>query len=242
MSGPVRYGPTRVFGPAFNRAEPLPRAMSVTVLVDDREPDSVAATLRRHPDVAAVEVRRLDAGDIVVGDAGFERKTVGDYLGSALGRTGTDLESQVAALTEAREHAYVLVEGTMADLEAHWPGVAAASIRGTVASITARYGVPVVPCGDLERLVDVAVRLGRKHGASPSARPLPTGAVPSRSEPVAKRMYGCIEGVGPATADALYEAFPTVESLVAAEEADLLAVEGVGPARAAAIRAALGEE
>ncbi|WP_459193101.1 helix-hairpin-helix domain-containing protein [Halosimplex sp. J119] len=215
--------------------------MSVTALVDDREPDAVAAAVRAHPDVAAVDVCRLDAGDIVIGAVGFERKAVGDYLGSALGRTGTDLEAQVAALDEACEHAYVLVEGTWADLEAHWPGVAEASIRGSAASVTARFGVPVVPCGDLERLVDVAVRLARKHAEAPSARPLPTSAVPSRAEPVAKRMYGCIDGVGPTTAQALYEAFPTVESLVAADESELLAIEGVGPTRAEAIRVAFRE-
>ncbi|MFC7196504.1 helix-hairpin-helix domain-containing protein [Halosimplex aquaticum] len=85
----------------------------------------------------------------------------------------------------------------------------------------------------------MAVRLARKHAEAPSTRPLPTSAVPSRSEPVAKRMYGCIDGVGPTTAAALYEAFPTVESLLAADESELLAVEGVGATRAAAIRAAL---
>lgn len=214
-------------------------ASSVSVIVDDREPRSVVETFRAHPEVADVTVRRLDAGDVVAAGVGFERKTVGDYLGSAMGRRGSDLADQVRRMSESYDHAYVLLEGTIANLEAHWPGVPVASIRGTLASITARTGVPVIPCGDRERLVDVAVRIARKHVEDPSPKPLGRSAVRSRDEPTSKRMYGCIEGIGPGTAEALYEQFPTVESLVAADEEELLAVDGVGPVRAAAILAAL---
>lgn len=213
--------------------------MDVSVTVDDREPDAVAAVFRAHSDVESVAVARLDAGDVVIGDAGFERKTVGDYLGSAMGRTGTDLEDQVRRLVGSYDHPYVLLEGDLADAEAQWPAASDASVRGSVASITARFGVPVLPCGDRERLVDLAVRLARKHVEPPSRRPLSPGAVPSLDEPVTKRMYGCIEGIGPATAAALYEAYPTVDALLSASEADLLEIDGIGPGRAATVYAAL---
>jgi ERCC4-type nuclease len=108
-----------------------------------------------------------------------------------------------------------------------------------MASVTARYGTPVIPCSDRRRLVDFAIRLGRKHVEEPSRRPLPMGSVPSRSEPTAKRMYGCIEGIGPELADALYEAYPTVAELVAADREALTAVEGIGEMRARRILAAL---
>lgn len=213
--------------------------MSVSVTVDDREPPAVAAALRAHPDVEAVEVRRLLAGDIVIGSVGFERKTCEDYLRSALGRLGSDLEGQVGKMAEAYDHAYVLLEGDIADVETCWPGTPDASVRGSLASITARFGVPVIPCGTAERLVDMAVRIARKHTEEPSARPLPVGAVSDRTEPIAKRMYGCIEGIGPDTAEALYEAFPTIESALAAGEEQLRAIDGVGPKRAEAVYAAL---
>ncbi|WP_226011461.1 helix-hairpin-helix domain-containing protein [Halomicrobium salinisoli] len=216
--------------------------MAVEVIVDDREPAGLVAALRDHPDVDAVAVRRLESGDVVSGPVAVERKTPGDYLRSALGRRGSDLEAQVRAMNEAYEHAYVLIEGDLADVEARWPDVPGAAVRGSLASITARLGAPVVPCGDRERLVDVAVRLVRKHTESPSTRSLPSGAVPGRDEPTAKRMYGCIDGIGPETASRLYEAFPTVESLLAASREDLEAVDGVGPRRAAAIDDALRTE
>jgi len=215
--------------------------MSVSAVVDDREPSAVAAALRDHADVDAVEVRRLGAGDIVVRDVAFERKTCDDYLQSTIGRAGSDLESQVRQMNEAYHHSYVLLEGDLREVESRRPGVPDASVRGTVASITARFGTPVIPCGDGDRLVDVAVRLARKHTEDPSARALPNGAVTSKTEPVAKRMYGCIEGVGPGTAETLYEAFPTVQSLAAATEEELMAVEGVGPKRAASIYDAFRE-
>lgn len=209
--------------------------MVVSVVVDDREPREVIAAFETHPDVATVEVRRLATGDIVAGNVGFERKTSADYLQSALGRYGSDLREQVRKLSESYEHAYLLVEGDLADVEEHRPGVAAASVRGSMASITARLGVPVFLCGNRERLVDVAVRLVRKHDEEPSARPLSPGAVTGRTEPITKRIYGCIEGVGPGTATSLYETYPTVEAIVDATEEELRSVDGVGPKRAAAI-------
>ena len=213
--------------------------MSVSVTVDDREPPAVAAALRAHSDVEAVEVRRLPAADIVIGEVGFERKTCEDYLRSALGRLGSDLEEQVGKMTEAYEHAYVLLEGDIADVEACWPATPDASVRGSIASITARFGVPVIPCGGADRLVDLAVRLARKHVEDPSARPLPVSAVTGRTEPIAKRMYGCIEGIGPGTAAALYDAFPTIESALAAGEEQLREIDGVGPKRAEGVYRAL---
>lgn len=87
--------------------------------------------------------------------------------------------------------------------------------------------------------VDVAVRLGRKHGEDPSRRGLPTGTVTALDEPTPKRMYGCIAGIGPDTAARLYEAYPAVADLVAASREEILAVPGVGPKRAAAIYSAI---
>lgn len=206
------------------------------VTVDDREPRAVVEAVRAHPDVDAVEVDRLAAGDLVMGDVGVERKTLPDYASALVGRAGPDLYDQVRRLTDAYPHAYLL-------LEAEFPadgdeGVPATAVRGSAASITARLGTPVVPCSDRERLVDVAVRLGRKHVEEPSTPALPVGSVTTLDAPTAKRMYGCIDGVGSEIADRLYEAYPTAAALVAATPEELLAVDGVGPKRAATIHAA----
>lgn len=211
--------------------------MDLAVAVDDREPAVVVETVRSHPDVDEVECRRLAAGDLVVGEVGVERKTLSDYVRTLIGRSSPDLYDQVRRLVEAYEHPYLLLE---AELPADGDeGVPAAAVRGSVASITARFDAPVVPCSDLERLVDLTIRLGRKHVEEPSRPALPAGAVTALDVPTTKRIYGCIDGVGPETADRLYDAYPTVAAVLDASREELTTVDGVGPERAAAIYAAL---
>lgn len=216
--------------------------MQVHVNVDDREPASLVRAVREHPDVASVEVIRLSAGDLAIDGVGFERKTLRDYVGSAMGRSGPDLDDQVRRLVERYDHAYVLLEGNLDDVEGLRTGVPASAIRGSIASITARHGVPVLPCSDRERLVDMATRIGRKHVEEPSTRRLPTGAITARNEPTAKRMYACIDGIGPRLAAALYESYPSVEALLSASIEELQAIDGVGEGRARRIHGALREE
>lgn len=208
--------------------------MRVEARVDDREPAGLARAVRDHPDVRACEVTRLAAADVAILGVGFERKTPRDYVRSAIGPRGTDLDDQARRLLAAYDRAYLLVEGDLADVE-RATGLDPAAVRGSMASLMARYGLPVVPCGDRERLVDLAVRLGRKHREPPSARALPAGAVPDRNAPAAKRMYGCIEGVGPELADRLYEAYPSVAALAEASLEEIRAVEGFGEKRARAV-------
>jgi ERCC4-type nuclease len=213
--------------------------VKVDVTIDDREPASLVRAVREHLDVASVEVSRLPAGDLAIAGVGFERKTLRDYVNAAMGRSAPDLDDQVRRLNERYDHAYVLLEGNLDGIEELRTGVPANAIRGSIASITARRGVPVLPCADRERLVDMATRLGRKHLEEPSARRLPTGPVTARDEPTAKRMYACIDGIGPALAAALYEAYPTVEALLAASVEELQSIEGIGEGRARRIHEAL---
>lgn len=215
--------------------------MQVHVNVDDREPASVVRTVREHPDVASVEVIRLSAGDLAIDGVGFERKTLSDYVGAAMGRSGPDLDDQVRRLNEHYVHAYVLLEGNLDGIEGLRTGVPASAIHGSIASITARLGVPVLPCSDRERLVDMATRLGRKHAEEPSARRLPTGAVTARDEPTSKRMYACIDGIGPRLAATLYESYPSMEALLSASIEELRTIDGIGEGRARRIHGALRE-
>lgn len=207
--------------------------MPFEVVVDDREPTALVEAVRAHDDVTRVAVRRLAAGDLVMGEVGVERKTLDDYTNALIGRSRPDLYDQISRLSDAFTHSYVLLEDQLpADGDEHVPAVA---IRGSVASITARLGTPVIPCSDRERLVDLAVRLGRKHVEAPSTPALPQSSVTTLDAPTAKQMYGCIDGIGPDTADRLYEAFPAVADVLSATRAELMDVDGVGAKRADAI-------
>lgn len=210
--------------------------MPLEVIVDDREPSAVVEAVRTHADVDAVEVRRLTSGDLIVGDVGVERKTLGDYVNTLVGRAAPHLYDQVRRLSEAYAHSYVLLEDELpTDGD---EGVPAAAVRGSAASITARLETPVIPCSDLERLVDMTVRLGRKHVEEPSTPALSHGSVAALDAPTSKRMYGCIDGIGPDTAERLYEAYPAVVNLVSASPEELLAIDGIGPKRADAVYSA----
>jgi len=207
--------------------------MEVSVALDGRGPAGVRRLLSAHSDVESVAVRRLDVGDVAVGEVGTERKTPCDFVRSAMGRRGSDLRDQLRRLAAAFDCPSLLVEGTVADLDRAAGDPAAA--RGALASLVARTGVPAIPCGDREALVDIAVRLGREHVESPGARPAAPSAVPTRSEPTAKRTYGYIEGIGPTLAARLHEPYPTVEDLFAASVGDIARLEGFGEGRARAV-------
>jgi ERCC4-type nuclease len=207
--------------------------MSAVVAVDNREPAILVDTVREHPDVDAVETHQLDAGDLVVGSVGIERKTLSDYANALIGRTDPDLFDQIRRLDQAYAHSYLLLEDQFpADGDERVP---APAIRGSAASITARLDTPVIPCSDRHRLVDMAVRLGRKHAEEPSVPPLPQGSVTAVDVPAVKQIYGCIDGIGPDTADRLYEHYPSIPKLMAAAPEELLAIEGIGSERRKAI-------
>lgn len=210
--------------------------MSLVVEIDDREPTGVIESVRARPDVDRIRVCRLDVGDVVIGDVGIERKTLRDYVRSLIGRGRPDLYDQVRRLCDRYPHRYLLLEDEFpADADQTVPSSA---VRGSAASITARYRTPVIPCSDRDRLIDMAVRLGRKHTEEPARRSLPYGSVTELEAPVAKRMYGCIDGIGPDIADHLYRAFPTVIEVATATREELQTVEGIGPKRADAIHRA----
>lgn len=215
--------------------------MRVDVTVDDREPAALVAAVRDHPDVATVALERLPAGDIAIDSVGLERKTLRDYVNGVMARSGPALHDQVERMNSYYDHSYVLLEGDFDDLETLRTSVSPTAITGSMASITARLETPVIPCTDRRRLVDFAIRLGRKHLETPSARRLPVGSIPSRREPTTKRMYGCIEGIGPELATALYEVYPTVEALLEASPDDLTRIHGIGETRARTIYDAFRE-
>ncbi|QCS41855.1 ERCC4 domain-containing protein [Natrinema versiforme] len=216
--------------------------MRVSVTVDDREPAGLVEAVRAYPDVIDVTVERLATGDLAIDSVGIERKTPRDYVTSAMGRSGSDLADQVERMAAAYDHSYVLLEGDFADLESLRTNVSPASIRGSMASITARQGVAVIPCTDRQHLIDFAIRLGRKHAEDPTSRRLPVGSVPSRREPTTKRMYGCIEGIGPELAATLYDRYPTVEALLEAGVDELTGIDGIGPTRAKTIHTAFRDD
>jgi DNA excision repair protein ERCC-4 len=202
---------------------------TVEVIVDVREPGEVSAKVTDHPEVESFTLAELPAGDLEIDGVGFERKTMSDYTSSLLeGR----LEEQVVKLNQRYEHAYILVEGDLVEtnnpLSAVTSNIAPESLRGSMSSLTARHGVPVLCCSNLALLADMAVRLARKHVEENNGSFVSTGAVGS-NEPTAKMMYGCIDGVGADTAETLYVEYPSMAKFMSnATVEDLRQLDGIG--------------
>jgi DNA excision repair protein ERCC-4 len=214
------------------------------VVVDVHEPMDIKMLALDHDDTTDWMETGLDAADIVVNGVGFERKTPSDFASSM---TEGRLDEQVQKLTDAYDHAYILIEGGYHNFEdlSH-SRLTPESARGKAASIAARHGIPVIPCGDIQAapdatqrlLVDVAIRHGRKHTEPPSSAHLPTGAVGS-DEPAGKQMWACLPGVGPSRAEDLFETFGTPVEWVRDGMEDLDQVSGIGEATAEGIENAL---
>lgn len=210
---------------------------AVTIVVDVHEPEEIENAALFHPDADGVALNHpLESADLIVNGIGFERKTPSDYANSL---TGGRLKGQVAAMADAFDHAYILVEGDVGDFETlGHSGIDAAALRGSVASFAARDGVHTVFCGDAETLVDMAVRLGRKHTEAPSSVHIPTPDVDDA--PVTVKILACVDGVGPETARAIVDEFADVPTVLDAIDSDVLTtVDGVGPKTAATIEESL---
>jgi DNA excision repair protein ERCC-4 len=229
----------------------------VRAVVDANEPTRMLMLVLDHPDITAAMEENLATADMVVNGVGFERKTPNDFVNSM---TEGRLVEQATRLSDDFEHAYALLEGSIGDFRRlRHSDMNAASARGMMASVMARYGVPVIPTGgppvegsDGERekrkrtreLIDMAVRLGRKHSEEPVSDHLPTGPV-EKDAPYGMRMWGTLPRVGPELAGRLYDEYGSPVRLLDKDyplvEA-LTAVRGIGEDTAQRIVAAMFEE
>lgn len=217
----------------------------VNVRVDWREDTGVVDEVKAHDEVADYEVTQLDNGDIEIRDPDgegvllFERKTVSDYANSMTDRDD-HLKDQVERLEEATDApARVLIEGNMDDFgDLKHTNVLPQSLRGFTASLEERNGAKVKFCSNLENLVDYAIRTARKNFEESSTSLRVESAV-KKSEPFTKRVYGCVDGVGPEMAGRLYDTYPTLPDALEADVDDLKQIEGVGDSLAERIHTTL---
>lgn len=207
---------------------------SVVVTVDWREDTDLIDVVEEHDEVEDFHLGELDVGDLKIDDPDgdgsvvFERKTVSDFAGSM---TDSDdhLRDQVERLEKATDaSARVLIEGNMSDFDSlTHTRVKPQSLRGFTASLEERNGARVMFCSNRDNLVDYAIRSARKQFEERS-NTLRVQTTVKKSEPVTKRMYGCIEGVGPEMAERLYNVYPSLSEAIDAETSDLMKIEGIG--------------
>lgn len=220
------------------------------VVIDVHEPDSLMSAFLFHEDIEDVITPEggLESADVIVNGVGFERKTPSDFASSVTGDE-RNIYDQVQRMTEMYDESYVLLQGNLEDFEKlEHSDLPPKSLRGATASTTARY-CPVIPCGgsyyeneakSLELLVDMAMRIGRKHSEDAGHHFMKTTSAPDDA-PFIQKMLASIDGVGPELSKDIAAVFPTPESVMQASVEDFRAVEGIGSERAKKIHQTLHE-
>jgi len=198
----------------------------VRIIADDRERSAgVIEALDAMEDVQ-LSIGRLGLGDYVVENGLLvERKTVLD-LGLSIfdGR----LFRQAGRLARARAmRPCLIVEGAPEDFDR--AAVSRRSLQGALITATLVYGLPVLySSGPVEtaRLLRIAAcQLRRREAKGPSRFGSKTGS----DVRLRGLMLQDVPDIGPVRAEALVDAFGTIEAIATASVRDLATTAGVGP-------------
>lgn len=211
---------------------------TVKIVVDANESRCGLADLPAK-NWAFVEVRRLDAGDVAVGERVLvERKTIDDYIASL---DDGRLLRQAAKLAAAVPRPLFILEGDASALAAR---IDAGSLRGTQLAIAVGFRIPVLTTQDL---VDTAScirhmaaqearrQTRRRHTAAP---PMAGAGQGPRRRPICPETLDLIleiPNVGRERALAIAQRVGSVRELCQLGIRDLLSVPGIRPETAASI-------
>lgn len=219
--------------------------MGVDVVVDSRETRSeTAEKYRSHPDVDSTVVDMMDVGDIVINaEVVFERKTIGDFVGSIKNRR---LESQIEKMYDmfGAEKSYLVVEGDYSDFEyLPYSSFSPKSVYGYIGTISARWQMVPLFVSDQDKLVDITTRIARKHSEQTSRVVRDPVSAPSRAkDDFFARAVLQFSGVGKSKIDPLREEFGTFEELSKASVDELVEIDGIGSTTAEGILEQLGRK
>lgn len=208
------------------------------VVVDEREYRAgLPSMFEDHDDVRQVDTELLDVGDIVAGgDVVFERKSVGDFVGSIKNRR---LESQIDRMYEMfePERSYVIIEGDMSDFwSLEYSQFSPQSACGYVGSLSARWQCVPLFASNRTNLVDMVTRITRKHKETTKRVVRDPESSPSRAQnDFFSRTVLQLSGVGKSKIEPLRDKYGTVRSLSEATESELTSIDGIGPKTADSI-------
>lgn len=203
--------------------------------IDAREPDEFRSLFEEMDDVESVSMKRIPTGDFVVtvdeddDPVVFERKTPSDFIASMKNRR---LETQINSMYEtfSPERSFLLIEGDMEDFDfMAYSQFSAKSVRGFLASLSARWQCVPLFCTDKFHLADIVCRVSRKCVEDTDRVVRSPDATPNTKNPdFYDRALLQLDGVGPGTKEKLKAAFPSLDDLVSARRDDLERVDGIG--------------
>lgn len=196
------------------------------IVVDDREPENIRATL--YKEGVRVKVARLTIGDYIIGDMGIERKTTGDLYRSIIDRR---LFDQLNRLKEAYSQPAVIIEGDLSELL--YTVSNPQSILGALVSMAIDYSIPIIYSrdeGDTARiLIYIWRKLVGKRRVEASLRYKPK--VLSDKERLEFILQG-FPNIGPRLAKNILNHYKTIRALATTTLSELKTIEGLGEKRA----------
>ncbi|MBE7444436.1 MAG: hypothetical protein HS132_04045 [Planctomycetia bacterium] len=207
--------------------------MGIIIEVDHREKDvGIIEALRAHENIV-VEEKCLSFGDYLINKRiAVERKTTKDFVLSIIdGR----LFSQASRLKRYAEIQFMVIEGI--GLFHTGCQIDSQAIKGAIVSLSISWQIPLIfsktPQGTAEILIIAGIH-DVKYGNDILKR---MGRKPKRV--YSKKLYLIqgLPGIGPRMAKRMLEYFGSVERIFAANEHELVCVEGIGKKKAAKIRA-----
>lgn len=209
---------------------------STSVIVDDREPQSVITALAAHPD-CHVSIQRLSLGDYLVDDRLlFERKTLPDFVSSVMdGR----LFRQAARLAVSKQRGIIVLEGTIKDIAGH--GISREALQGALISVSVIFGIPLLRSFDVTETARLMLHTARQVRTVRSGGIANKGRRPKAKQRVQLQLLQGLPGIGPGRAQSLLEKFGSVQSVMQAGYEDLLDTPNIGEETAKRIRWAVSE-
>jgi ERCC4-type nuclease len=210
----------------------------IDIEVDDRERQSGVLEHLLAIKSVRVCVRRLTAGDYLVGNRVlFERKTMADFFASIVdGR----LFRQGQQLARSHFRPILILEGSA--IAPATGGVSRESIQGSLLTLTLFFGIACLRTRDPAETAQLLGYAGEQVLRNISGGVCRHGYRPSRRRNRQLFILQGLPGIGPTRAERLLEQFGSIEAVFEADAEDLAAVPGIGRKTAEAIRDLIGPE
>ncbi len=205
------------------------------IIVDNRERNvRIIENLEKNNIVLSFE--QLPVGDYILSDRlCVERKTVSDFENSIINNR---LFDQALRLSEGFKKPLILIEGRQSEFR-----LSKNVISGTILSLYAEYGIPVVFSEDASDTSYMLSRLAEKEQVKEKREVRVSGSKKAHTLHQWQLLVMCsIPGIGASLAEGLLQKFGSVKNVANASEKELTCVKKIGIKKARKIIEVLGSE
>jgi len=218
------------------------KSSEITIVVDQRELRSgIVDYLEELSDdkvIVNIDIQTIPVGDYVLSDrVNVERKTVTDFLSSALDREAKgELFGQVFDVMRAYPRGVMVLEGDPYELYGA-RNIHPNAIMGMLSSVSVGFGMSILPTLSTEETAKMLVVIAKKEQIESHRKWSVHGSRSKMSFPKQQEyVVSAIAGLGPDKAIKLLKHFGSPQNVFNATIAELMMVNDVGRKTAKTIR------